>query len=65
MKTFIDYLRFRFKAKPFEALEAVRPAFGFSSSDLVELGGVEKGKDGWQQRRPIILAGDEVIGWID
>lgn len=64
-KTFIDYLRFRFKASPFDALEAVRPAFGFSSSDLVELGGSEKGKDGWQQRRPIILAGDEVIGWID
>lgn len=65
MKTLIDYLRFRFKASPFEALEAVRPAFGFSSSDLVELGGSEKGKDGWQQRRPIIIGGDEVIGWID
>lgn len=64
-KTFIDYLRFRFKSSPFDALEAVRPAFGFSSSDLVELGGSEKGKDGWQQRRPIILAGDEVIGWVD
>lgn len=64
-KTFIDYLRFRFKASPFDALEAVRPAFGFSSSDLVELGGSEKGKDGWQQRRPIIIGGDEVIGWID
>ena len=65
MKTLIDYLRFRFKASPFEALEAVRPAFGFSSSDLVELGGSEKGKDGWQYRRPVILAGDEIIGWID
>lgn len=64
-KTFIDYLRFRFKASPFDALEAVRPAFGFSLSDLVELGGSEKGKDGWQQRRPIIIGGDEVIGWID
>lgn len=65
MKTFIDYLRFRFKASPFQALEAVRPAFGFSSSDLVELGGAEKGKDGWQHRRPVILGGDEVIAWID
>lgn len=64
-KTFIDYLRFRFKASPFDALEAFRPAFGFSSSDLVELGGSEKGKDGWEERRPIILADDEVIGWID
>ena len=64
-KTFIDYLRFRFKASPFDALEAVLPAFGFSSSDLVELGGSEKGKDGWEERRPIILADDQIIGWID
>ena len=64
-KTFIDYLRFRFKASPFDALEAVRPAFGLALLDLVELGGSEKGKDGWQQRRPIIIGGDEVIGWID
>ena len=43
MKTFIDYLRFRFKASPFQALEVVRSAFGFVTPDLVDLGGSEKG----------------------
>lgn len=64
-KTFIDYLRFRFKASPFDALQAVWPAFGFSVSDLVTLGGEEKGKDGWECRRPILLADEEVLGWVD
>lgn len=65
MKTFIDYLRFRFKASPFQALEAIRPAFGFVTPDLIELGGEEKGKDGWLYRRPLLLAGDQILGWVD
>ncbi len=65
MKTLIDYLRFRFTASPFQALEVVRSALGFVTPDLVDLGGSEKGKDGWQHRRPIIIGGDEVIGWVD
>ena len=65
MKTFIDYLRFRFTASPFQALEVVRSAVGFVTPDLVDLGGSEKGKDGWQHRRPIILGGDEILGYVD
>ena len=65
MKTFIDYLRFRFTASPFQALEVVRSAVGFVTPDLVDLGGSEKGKDGWQHRRPIILGGDQILGYVD
>ena len=65
MKTFIDYLRFRFTASPFQALEVVRSALGFVTPDLVDLGGSEKGKDGWQHRRPIILGGDQILGYVD
>ena len=49
MKTFIDYLRFRFTASPFQALEVVRSAVGFVTPDLVDLGGSEKGKDGFSE----------------
>ena len=42
MKTFIDYLRFRFTASPFQALEVVRSAVGFVTPDLVDLGGSER-----------------------
>ena len=65
MKTKIDYLRFRFTASPFQALEVVRSAVGFVTPDLVDLGGSEKGKDGWQHRRPIILGGDQILGYVD
>ncbi len=65
MKTKIDYLRFRFKKSPFEVLESLRSVFGFLDPDLLQLGGSEKGKDGWQLRRPVVLAGDQVIAWID
>ena len=65
MKTFIDYLRFRFTASPFQALEVVRSAVGFVTPDVVDLGGSEKGKDGWQHRRPIILGGDQILGYVD
>ena len=65
MKTTIDYLRFRFKKSPFEVLESLRSVFGFLDPDLLQLGGSEKGKDGWQLRRPVVLAGDQVIAWID
>ena len=65
MKTKIDYLRFRFKKSPFEVFECLRSVFGFLDPDLLQLGGSEKGKDGWQLRRPVVLAGDQVIAWID
>lgn len=63
-KTSIDWLKFRTKSDPFAALEAMRPAFG-TAADLVTLGDQVKGKDGWTWRRPVLLAGDLVLGNID
>ena len=77
MKTFIDFLKFRFKANPnldlevpdeeapFKAMKAIIKSFGFSSSDLLEVGSKVRGKDGWEFRKPLILAGDQEIAWID
>lgn len=77
MKTFIDFLKFRFKANPnldlevpdeeapFKAMKAIIKSFGFSYSDLLEVGSKVRGKDGWEFRKPLILAGDQEIAWID
>lgn len=64
MKTTVDYLKFRTRSDPFAILEALRPGFG-SASDLVELGQSVKGKDGWEHRRHLKMAGDLTIGAID
>lgn len=64
MKTTVDWLRFRTLSNPFETLEAIRPAFG-SVAHLVQFGDHQKGKDGWQSRREIVLAGDVTLGEVD
>lgn len=64
MKTTVDYLKFRTRSNPFEVLEALRPGFG-TAADLVELGDPVKGKDGWEHRRHLKMAGDVTIGAID
>lgn len=61
-KTTIDYLRFRAKNTHFEVIEAVRPFF--TARDLIELGPEEKGKDGWEKRRAVVLA-DITIAYMD
>lgn len=63
-KTTVDWLRFRTQSDPFKTLEAIRPAFG-TVADLVQFGPSQKGKDGWQDRRQILLAGDVVLGAVD
>lgn len=64
MKTTVDWLKFRTLSDPFKTLEAIRPAFG-TVADLVQFGPSQKGKDGWDHRREIILAGDLVLGAVD
>ena len=64
MKTTVDWLKFRTLSDPFKTLEAIRPAFG-TVADLVQFGPSQKGKDGWDHRREIILAGDVVLGAVD
>lgn len=64
MKTTVDWLKFRTLRNPFEAIEAIRAAFG-TVGDLLALGGPQKGKDGWLHRRSVILAGDQTIAQID
>lgn len=64
MKTTVDWFKFRTLSNPFEALEAIRPAFG-SVADLVQFGDHQKGKDGWDHRREVRLAGDEVLAVVD
>ena len=63
-KTTVDWFRFRTQSNPFETLEALRPAFG-TVADLVQFGPHQRGKDGWQDRREILLAGDVVLGSVD
>lgn len=63
-KTSIDYFKFRTLSGPYEALEALKPAFG-SAGDLVELGPQIKGREGWEFRRNVVLAGDMNLGIVD
>ena len=64
MKTTVDWLKFRTTANPFETLSALLPAFG-TVGELLTLGEPAKGKDGWQHRRSVILAGDQTLAQID
>jgi phage replication initiation protein len=64
MKTTVDWLKFRTTANPFKTLAAIAPAFG-TVAELLTLGDPAKGKDGWEHRRSVILAGDQVIAQMD
>lgn len=64
MKTTVDYLKFRTRSNPFDLVKAIRPAFG-TAADLVELAEQIQGKDGWEFRRQVKMAGDVVIAAID
>ena len=56
MKTTIDYLRFRTQAEPREVLEAFRPMFGTTGTDL-RLKPLERGSMGFQQAASICIEG--------
>jgi phage replication initiation protein len=64
MKTTVDWLKFRTTSNPFKTLETIAPAFG-TVAELLTLGEPAKGKDGWEHRRSVILAGDQVIAHMD
>lgn len=64
MKTTVDWLKFRTRSNPFETMEAIRPAFG-SVSELLTLEDGGRGKDGWEHRKFVKLAGDLAIATID
>lgn len=64
MKTTVDWLKFRTTQNPFKTLSAIAPAFG-TVAELLTLGEPAKGKDGWEHRRSVILAGDQVIAQMD
>ena len=61
MKTHVDWLKFRTQSSPFEVLETLKPSF---IGELLELGDQQRGKDGWESRRPLVLA-DVTVGAID
>lgn len=73
MKTTVDWLTFRSKAEPREALEALRPMFGTLGKDL-KLKGLERGSMGFQQAAQVVFAdlpvarmdfgGDSQRGWV-
>lgn len=56
MKTTIDYLTFRSKAHPSEALEALRPLFGSMGSEM-HLKGLPRGAMGFQQACNVCISG--------
>ena len=64
MKTTVDWLKFRTTQNPFKTLAAIAPAFG-TVAELLTLGEPAKGKDGWEHRRSVILAGDLVLAQMD
>lgn len=64
MKTTVDWLRFRTLSDPYETLDAIRPAFG-TAADLLTLEEGGKGKDGWESRKILKMAGDLTLGYID
>lgn len=64
MKTKVDWLKFRTRSDPFQVLNSVRPAFG-SVGHLVDFGPPQKGKDGWEHRRCLMLAGDQLLAKVD
>lgn len=63
MKTTIDYLTFRTKASPLEALEALRPMFGRLGAGL-RLKGLERGSMGFE-RAAQVVSGDMAMARLD
>lgn len=61
MNAHVDWLRFRTQSGPFEVAEVLKPAF---CGELLELGDQQRGKDGWEWRRPLMVA-DVAVGSID
>lgn len=64
MKTTVDWLRFRTLSNPYETIDAIRSAFG-SIGDLLTLEDGGKGKDGWESRKVLTLAGDLAVAYLD
>jgi len=64
MKTSVDWLKFRTLSDPFEVLAAIRPAFG-TAADLLTMEDGGRGKDGWEFRKNLRMAGDIVLATID
>lgn len=64
MKTTVDWFKFRTRSNPFEILDSIRPAFG-TVGHLLDFGKPEKGKDGWEHRRCLVLGGDQLVAKID
>lgn len=63
MKTTIDWLTFRTKAEPKQALEALRPLYGCAST-LLNLKSLPRGAMGFQQAVSVLL-GDMPVARID
>lgn len=73
MKTTIDYLAFRSKTEPLQALEALKPMFGTMGPHL-RLKGLERGAMGFQQAASVLMGdmplarfdygGDSQRGWL-
>ena len=63
MKTTIDWLTFRTKAEPIQALEALKPMYGCAAS-LLNLKSLQRGAMGFQQAAAVLL-GDMPVARID
>ena len=63
MKTTIDWLTFRTKAEPIQALQALKPMYGCAGS-LLNLKSLQRGAMGFQQAAAVLL-GDMPVARID
>ena len=63
MKTTIDWLTFRTKAEPIQALEALKPMYGMAGG-LLNLKSLQRGAMGFQQAAAVLL-GDMPVARID
>lgn len=63
MKTTIDWLTFRTKAEPIQALEALKPMYGIAAG-LLNLKSLQRGAMGFQQAAAVLL-GDMPVARID
>ena len=63
MKTTIDWLTFRTKAEPIQALQALKPMYGCAAS-LLNLKSLQRGAMGFQQAAAVLL-GDMPVARID
>ena len=63
MKTTIDWLTFRTKAEPIQALQALKPMYGIAAG-LLNLKSLPRGAMGFQQAAAVLL-GDMPVARID